>query len=719
MQSKLITLVLTASLVSLLLTGLLSFGVARHLLAESGLERLTALRNARSEAIKEYTEQLSDHVMTLSETRMTIDGIQRFSQAFNQLPAINEEQKKRLRTYYDTEFIPKLKKSTIGEPSTATYLPSSPAEGYLKYHYTAANDGSKIKSLTSNSGSPRSALEDAKDGSNWSSVHKEYHRRFARLAKLFGYQDIVMVDVNTGNVVYNISKEDDLGTNLLTGPYADSAEAKVFREVKKSRDPFFISFSDFENYKPSFGKPTMFVGTSVFDGDNFVGVLIFQLSNERIDNLMTSNRKWRDVGMGSSGETYLVGQDNTFRSSPRFFLENPKQYLKISQQNGLSQAKVDAIKRTGTPVLIQPVKTTGALSALAGKTGTDSYKDYRGVPVVASYQPIRFGPFEWGLLAKIDQTELYSGIRRLARNLLLLAALLIPAITLLTLWMAKAFIQPIRRLLKATEKISSGEYNIRIPVAADDEFGDLASAFNAMSDKLSEREESLKEQVEENQRLLLSILPGSAASRLQEGSGAIAETHPSVSVLFAEIEGWNDLSQSLPAEDSIRLLNELTRALDATVERFDVEKLQDVGTSYLAVSGLSRPRIDHEKRAVDCALTLLQVMRRFNQNHDLNLSLDIGLHAGPLTTGVVQGERLSFDIWGKTINIARGIHESPKRNVIQVSAPIVEALRGLYIFKPLPAIAVKGLGELAIWEVVGPIDSDGDPETQELQEASR
>jgi class 3 adenylate cyclase len=717
-QSKLVSLVLTASLVSLLLTGLLSFGVARHLLADAGYQRLNTLRNARAEGVKDYVEQLSDHVMTLSETRMTIDGIKRFTQAYNQLPAINETQLGQLKRYYETDFIPKLRQKMPGEPKAATYIPERSAERYLKYHYNVKNTGGGSKEPTANASTIRRAAEDANDGSTWSGVHKEYHRRFSRLAELFGYQDIVFVDIKTGNVVYNISKEDDLGTNLLTGPYAESAEAKVFREVKKSKDPFFITFSDFEQYKPSFGKPTMFVGTTVFDGEEFVGALIFQLSNEKIDNLMTANRRWKEVGMGLSGETFLVGEDSLFRSSPRTFLENPKQYLEIAKRNGLSEKKIEEIRRTGTPVLVQPVKTQAAANSLAGRTGTIHYTDYKGVPSVASYQPIRFGPFEWGLIAKINQAELFSGIRRLARDLLLLAAVLIPALTFLTLWIARAFIRPIRRLLDATEKIGSGDYQIQIPVAADDEFGDLATAFNTMSDKLGEREDTLRHQVEENDRLLRSILPGSAASRMKQGASAIAETHPSVSVLFAEIEGWNDLAQNRPVEESIALLNELTSALDDCAERFDVEKLQDVGSSYLAVSGLSRPRIDHEKRAVDCALAMLGLMKRFNQAHGVNISLDIGVHAGPLTTGVMSGERLSFDIWGQTINIARGVHESPKRNVIQVSAPIAEALRGLYRFRPLLAIPIKGHGEIPIWEVEGVVEHPSDGEHSQPKEAS-
>ena len=157
------------------------------------------------------------------------------------------------------------------------------------------------------------------------------------------------------------------------------------------------------------------------------------------------------------------------------------------------------------------------------------------------------------------------------------------------------------------------DYNIHIPVAARDEFGELATAFNTMSDKIGERDESLRLQMDENDRLLRSILPGSTAARMKQGAADLAETHPSVSVLYAEIEGWQEVSQNTSAEESIALLNELTSALDDCSERFDVEKLQDVGSTYLAVSGLSRPRIDHEKRAVDCALAMLQVMKRFNQ----------------------------------------------------------------------------------------------------------
>ncbi|MFM7266836.1 MAG: hypothetical protein ACKOZW_14855, partial [Cyanobium sp.] len=276
-QTKLVALVLGASLATILITGLLSFGVARHLLAEAGYERLAAMRSSQAVALTQYLKELSDHVLTLSEARMTIDAAKEFSQAFRKLPEITDQQKAELRAYYQNEYIPRLKTRSGIEMDLPALYPQRPAERYLKYHYIAANSAVHLD-IT--------GLADANDGSDWSRSHRRLHQRILRLAKLFGYQDVMLVDVKSGDVVYNASKEDDLGTNLLKGPYAKTPAGQIFADVKKSRDPFFVTFSDFTNYPPSYGRPAMFVGTTVFDGDELIAALIFQLSNERIDKIM-------------------------------------------------------------------------------------------------------------------------------------------------------------------------------------------------------------------------------------------------------------------------------------------------------------------------------------------------------------------------------------------------------------------------------------------------
>ena len=372
-QSKVLAMVLLASLLSLLLTGLVSYSIGSKVLTTAVTNQLVALRNSRAEALKDYFGFLRNHVLTMSEGFLVIDGLRDFRAAYPKLQntTLSAEQQKKLVAYYTDVFIPKLKKNVDGEPALATYLPNTPADRYLTYHYTANN--------------PRAPkldeLEDAGDGSEYSAVHRKYAKRFHRLTEVFGYRDIFLVDIDSGNVLFSVAKEADMGSNLKTGIYADTALGRTFEEIRKSRDPYFVYISDMEHYKASFGEPAFFIGSTVFDGDKFIGALIYQLNPDAIDRVMTDNKKWEQQGLGKTGESFLVGQDFKFRSSPRAFLENPDQYFKILRAQGVSQEKIDWIKRANSPVLIQEVKTEGAKRSLAGQTGEAEENDYRGIRV--------------------------------------------------------------------------------------------------------------------------------------------------------------------------------------------------------------------------------------------------------------------------------------------------------------------------------------------------
>ena len=690
-QSKVLAMVLLASLLSLLLTGLLSYNIGSNVLTTAVTNQLVALRNSRAEALQDYFGFLRNHVLTMSEGFLVIDGLKDFRAAFPKLQntMLSAEQQKKLVAYYTDVFIPKLKKNLEGEPALATYLPNTPTDRYLTYHYTANN--------------PRAPhldeLEDAGDGSEYSAVHRKYAKRFHRLTEVFGYRDIFLVDIDSGNVLFSVAKEADMGSNLKTGIYADTALGKTFDEIRKSRDPYFVYISDFEHYKASFGEPAFFIGSTVFDGDKFIGALIYQINPEAIDRVMTFNKKWEDKGLGKTGESFLVGQDFKLRSSFRAFLENPDQYFQTLRSKGVSQEKIDWIKRANSPVLIQEVKTEGAKRSLAGQTGEMEEVDYRGKRVLKSFQPIRIGNFEWGLVAKIDKAEALQGVRRLRDALLLLGAVLIPLLTLMSLALARTFIRPIQRLIGATKQIIAGDSAVQVKVDSADEFGELSSSFNSMAATLQQREESIRSQLQENDRLLLNILPARTAERLKQGEQSITEQYPSVSVLYADLEGFQDLSAELEPDQAIVVLNELIGAFDDAAERCGVEKLRSTGSNYLAVCGLSVPRIDDEKRTVELALAMLQVVERLSAKHGVRLSLDIGIHAGALAAGVVGSGKFYYDVWGETVTIARAIHISPKQNVIQVTEPVRRALDGLYSFEPLAPVEVKGEGVIPIWEL--------------------
>jgi class 3 adenylate cyclase len=243
-------------------------------------------------------------------------------------------------------------------------------------------------------------------------------------------------------------------------------------------------------------------------------------------------------------------------------------------------------------------------------------------------------------------------------------------------------------LISGTRQVAAGDTDVDVPVTSADEMGELTASFNDMTQSLRQKDEKIRAQMGENNRLLLNILPAPVAEQMKQGKEQIADTFPNVTVLYVEIERFSDLTLSLPPDTAVTYLNELVGAFDEVAEQYGVEKIKTIGSAYLAVCGLSVPRIDHAKRTMDFAIEMLKIVHMFNQNHQSDLSLDIGIHSGPVVAGVVGKSKFIYELWGETLNIARAIHASPDENIIQVSEIIYNALSGMYAFQPSMPVMV-------------------------------
>jgi len=215
-------------------------------------------------------------------------------------------------------------------------------------------------------------LEDAGDGSSYSQVHRTYHSWLRGFLKNQGYYDVFLFDLQ-GNLIYTVFKEQDFGTNFLSGPYSVSSLGDVFRKAS-TLSTGTVAFADFAAYEPSAGAPASFVGVPLLRKGEQIGVLAFQVPSDRINDIMRFS-----AGMGKTGETYLVGGDFLMRSDSRFF-EN-------------------------STTLLQSVKTDASQRAVQGEQGFLLCDDYRGTPVFSSFRAIEFHGVTWGLLSEIDEQE--------------------------------------------------------------------------------------------------------------------------------------------------------------------------------------------------------------------------------------------------------------------------------------------------------------------------
>ena len=154
-------------------------------------------------------------------------------------------------------------------------------------------------------------------------------------------------------------------------------------------------------------------------------------------------------------------------------------------------------------------------------------------------------------------------------------------------------------------------------------------------------------------------------------------------MLFLVLGGLSELGALTPRK-SAAALNELICAFDDAGLQYGVERIETIGATTLAVSGLSTPRLDHTRCAVDFALELQKIVRRFNNEHEAKLSMRVAIASGPVVAGVVGRSKLGYEVWGETVDTAVAILGVTPAGEIRVGASVHEEMADLYAFDPVP-----------------------------------
>src|SRR5262249_1676505 len=135
-------------------------------------------------------------------------------------------------------------------------------------------------------------------------------------------------------------------------------------------------------------------------------------------------------------------------------------------------------------------------------------------------------------------------------------------------------------------------------------------------------------------QLLRNMLPAPIADRLKAQQGPIAERFPEATVLFADIVGFTSLTQRLPPEQLVAILNELFSEFDDIAERLGLEKIKTIGDAYMVVGGVPAARDDHAHAVAAMALEMREAVLRVADD-SAGLRLRIGIASGPVIAGVI------------------------------------------------------------------------------------
>jgi class 3 adenylate cyclase len=270
-------------------------------------------------------------------------------------------------------------------------------------------------------------------------------------------------------------------------------------------------------------------------------------------------------------------------------------------------------------------------------------------------------------------------------------------IVLTSAWLSRSLLAPLRELTAGVARFAAGDYGAKVAVRTRDEIGGLCAAFNAMVDELRKKNAVIENKNRENEALLLNVLPAPIANRLREGEQSIADGFAEVTVAFADIVDFTEMSSNMPPAKVVTLLNGLFSRFDDAAHELGIEKIKTVGDAYMAVCGLPVPVPDHTQRMVRMAIRMVYITREYALEHRVSMRLRIGVNCGPVVAGVIGKSKYIYDLWGDTVNLASRMEAVGVPDSIQVTRAVYEKLKDEYVFESRGSVEVKGKGKVEAW----------------------
>lgn len=443
LSKKLTISFLVVAVIPLLLVFLLAYYNSSNAIKEQVYNQLSAISSIKQSALKRYFKQVEFKLITTALSPTTQAAAEQFISAYEEVNTDNYS-RNALEQYYQNVFFEEFKKQ-------------NPEVNRLEINFNTLDKRTvalQTRYITENTHplGNKQLLNSSVVYDSYDKAHNLYHEYFANLTQYYDFYDLFIVDNNSGEIVYSVYKELDFATSLLSGPYKNSNLADVFNKALDLTEKGAIAFTDYQQYYPSYNAPASFVAMQI----NSEATLIFQLSIDALNTIMSE----RD-GLGESGETYLVGQDQLMRSDS---------YLDPTNHSVINSFKFPEKGK---------VNTIASQQALKGNSGQKIIDDYNGNPVLSSYQPLTIFDVNWALIAEIDESEAFAAVDKLALLLSIVLIIVITAIAILAPKFANYLSSPIKHLSQLIKNVEqTGDFSVRSQNINKDEIGETALAFN-------------------------------------------------------------------------------------------------------------------------------------------------------------------------------------------------------------------------------------------------
>ncbi len=665
-----LALVLVAvALLSVLLLGALNYWQARSLITTAVDDILISQQATRARAVRVGLEKLRGQVSVVAADPVVADAIGRFTDAFAALGSgsatLSDDEDAALTAAYAERA--ELIASTGIEVSGIE--PSGEGARYLQYHYIVANP--------SRDGDRRDLIVAEDDSSAYGQVHAELHEVLRRYAASPAVGDLLLIDLD-GTVVYSTNKRADLGTNLVSGPYRESALADAVINRVPSVPIGETVYVDFERYLPALGEPTLFAAAAVRSDSTTIGVVVVQIRNEALDALTTSNGGWESSGLGRTGEAYVVGGDLLMRTNSRLWIEDSETYLERLGDRGADPELGRLMSLFDSTVLIQPVDTAAVAAAFDGETFVGRSDGYIGGDTLAVASPVGAEQLNWVLVAAVDADEANAPLGSYVSRILLIALILVPIVALVGVWLSDRITRPARPIVDAAARVAGGDLDVELPDLGRNEFGDVARRLNTLTSDLRANEAALRAEEQAITKLLLSALPPRVVRRLQSEGRQMENLLDTATIVAIGVDGVLD-QPGIDQDSAVGLSVRLSAELEDLAEEIGVERVRSSSAEHVFAAGLATP--DHAlSEAALFATEAAARIARFAADMGLELHHRIGMCSGEVVAALFDADQLTYGVVGDAVRTAlalQSIAGTDQVLVCEETAPLLDAEFGL------------------------------------------
>jgi len=225
--------------------------------------------------------------------------------------------------------------------------------------------------------------------------------------------------------------------------------------------------------------------------------------------------------------------------------------------------------------------------------------------------------------------------------------------------------------------------------------------YENLEKKVNDRTSELEVEKKKSDDLLLNILPAETALELKKYGKARPRKYDAVTVVFTDFINFTKLSEQLTADELVVEIDKYFTKFDEIAKKYNIEKIKTIGDAYLCVSGLPVVNKNHVFNAINAAIEMRDYVEKIYKSKadddPTAFRLRIGVHTGPVVSGVVGQNKFAFDIWGDTVNTASRLENNSEAFKINISEEVYNIIKDDYHCEHRGLLYAKNKGDINMY----------------------